>query len=85
MALRRLRHPCGIAREPLLHLVPRVANRLGVFEHAWIGDETQKREKAGPWQTDARKTIQLAVEPIGGNIVLGKRADMGVNQNVGVD
>jgi hypothetical protein len=45
---RRLWYPCRFACEPCMYLLPRIANRFRMFEHARIGHQPQESKQAGP-------------------------------------
>src|SRR6516162_8666637 len=60
-------------------------DRFRMFEHAWIRDQTQEREHAGPWQTDGSGSVQLLIEPVAREIVLSERTHMRVDKDVGID
>jgi len=85
MAFGGLRNPCPLGREPGERLPPRVRHRFGPFKHARIGGQAQEREKARPGKADRRYAVQAPVEPCACGLVPGKGADVGVDQQVGVD
>jgi hypothetical protein len=45
---RRLRYQCCFAPKPRIDLLPRIANRFRIFEHARIGHEAKESEHARP-------------------------------------
>ena len=64
MTFGRLRHPNEIIGKPHRHLRRRLLDRLGVLEDPGVCNETQKRQKADPRQSDAGEPVELAIEPV---------------------
>ena len=85
MALGGLRNPYSLGGEPGEHLPPRFGDRRGPFEYAWIGGQSQECKQARPRQADGRDSIQAGIQPCAGALVLGKGADVGVDQQIGID
>ena len=72
MPFRRLRYPCRFTREPSIYLLPRIANRFGMFEYARISHQPQESEKANPRETNRAGAVQLLIEPVAGCGVLSE-------------
>ena len=66
-------------------LTPRRGHGLRLLEHPRVRDEAQEGEQAGPRQADRRAPAQPGVQPIARPRVLRKRADVGVDEQVGID
>ncbi len=77
--------PRGFTIKPCKHLTPRISGRLCMSENSRIRHDSQERECAGPRQSDGRGAIQLIVEPAPGCVMLRQRADVCVNEDVGID
>src|SRR5438270_8150444 len=85
MAFGRFGDPRSIAGQPASYLIPCFADRLRVLEYARVYHQPQKGEEAGPWQTDARNTVKLPIEPIPSAMVLSERTDASIDQDIGID
>lgn len=85
VAFRGLWNPRNLAIKPRGDLAPRFRHGLGALEHPRVGDEAEKPEKAGPREADRRMAVQLRVEPGTCAFMLGKRSDVSIDQDVGVD
>ena len=55
-----------------MYLPPRIADRFGMFEDAWIGHQPKEGDYAGPRQADRTGTVELLIQPAAGNGVLSK-------------
>ena len=85
MPLRRLGNPDDLGFEPSVDLAPRFRHGLGALEHARVRDNAQKGEEAWPRQTNRPAAIQLRVEPTARLRMLRKGADVGIDEQVGVE
>jgi hypothetical protein len=85
MAVGGLRSPRSLGREPGEHLPPRFGDGRGPFEYAWIGGESQECQQARPRQADGRDSIEAGIKPGAGALVLGEGADVGIDQQIGID
>lgn len=85
MALGGLRNPYSLGGEPREHLPPRFGDGRGPFEYAWIGGQSQECKQARPRQANGRDSIQAGIKPRAGALVLGEGADVGVDQQIGIN
>src|SRR5438067_12883700 len=85
MPLASLRNPGCVATKPGFDLSPRVGDRLRAFEHARVAHQPQKRQQAWPGQAHPVRPVELRIEPVTGGSVLGKRSDVGIDEQVGID
>jgi hypothetical protein len=63
-------YPCCFTREPSAHLMPCIGHRFGSLEHTGIGNQAQESQQATPGQTDARRAIELLIEPLARSFML---------------
>ena len=85
MAFRRLRNPDRFARKPSAHLMPCIDHRFGSLEHARIGDQAQECQQADPGQADARRAVELLVEPVTRRFVLCDGIAIGIYQGLYIE
>lgn len=85
MAVGGVRDPGRFATEPCEHLPPGLQHGRRPFEHTRVGSDAQERDEARPGQADGRRAIQPFIKPVARALVLGKRIDARVNEQIGVN
>ena len=85
MARAGLGDPGCLTGEPVLNLVPRRLRGSRLLHHARVRHQSDEGKQRWPRQSHLRVSIELSVEPLAGDVVLGGRGVGGVNQQVGID
>lgn len=85
VTLRGLGYLHPVAVESRHDLSPSLGGRFGLREHSRIGRKAQKRDQALPGQPDRRRAVQALIGTPACALVLGKRADVGVCEEVRID
>ena len=85
MPLSRLWDPCHRAVQPSLHLMPRPRYGLGALEDPCVGHQAQERDQRRPGKPYGQRAAQAVIEPRTCSLVLHERADVGVDEKVGVE
>src|SRR3990167_7164540 len=85
MTIGRLGNPNIGTSQPFFNLFPSLHDRFRPLKNPGIGNQTNKGQQTGPWKSDGRLTIELAIQPLPRHFMLGKRRTVSVNKKVCVD
>src|SRR3989304_6773355 len=85
MTFRRLGNPCHLAVEPSLDLSPSFDHGFRFLKHPRICRDAKKRQQAMPRQSNRSIAIELCVKPPARVFMLGKRTDVRVDEQIGVN